>query len=134
MLNFSDLNVTLLNEQFLGDQWPVFKQLDCTDSKIVMKLYVPENLEFFAGHFPQQAVLPGVVQIHWVGELASFLYGLDAFYALKNIKFNSMVLPNNDIVLAMEYKRDKQTLRFDFYSETEKFSNGVLAFLPEQEQ
>ena len=134
MFDFSELTTSQLNEQFSGDQWPVFEQLELVDNTLVMQLYVPSDLRFFAGHFPEQPVLPGVVQIHWVGELANYLFGLDAFQALKNVKFNSMVLPDNKVSLSMEHKLDKQTLRFAFSSETDKFSSGVLAFTQAQEK
>ena len=89
---------------------------------------IPDNLSYFAGHFPEQAVLPGIVQIHWAGELAKFLLNLEGFAALKNIKFNSMVLPNSQLTLSLKYNQVKQTLRFDYKSQSDKFSNGVLAF------
>jgi len=133
MLDFSTLSAATLNQQFSGDEWPVFGEVEQVDRKLVMQLHVPENLVFFAGHFPTQPVLPGVVQIHWVGELANFLFDLDGFQALKNIKFNSMVMPDNKISLSLEYKEDQQILRFAFSSVSDKFSSGALAFATTQE-
>jgi len=88
-----------LSQQFNGDQWPVFNQVELIDGQVNLVLGIPENLSFFAGHFPEQAVLPGVVQIHWAGELGKLLFNIEGFAALKNVKFNSMVLPNSQIIL-----------------------------------
>lgn len=132
MFDLSKLSTELLNQNFTGNEWPLFNSAGLSGEQIEIQLDVPENLSFFAGHFPEQAVLPGIVQIHWAGELAKFLMGLDGFMALKNIKFNSMVLPNCRLMLVLKYNQDKQTLRFDYSSKTEKFSSGFLVFATSQ--
>ena len=35
------------------------------------EIAVPDDLFFLQGHFPQQPILPGVVQIHWAIMLAA---------------------------------------------------------------
>ena len=132
MLEHTQFSQDSLNQKFLGDQWPVFSQVELNEDQVSLLLDIPEYLSFFAGHFPEQAVLPGVVQIHWAGELAKFLFDLKGFAALKNIKFNSMVLPNKQITLSLKYNEEKQTLRFDYTSEVDKYSSGVLVFTNEK--
>ena len=122
-----------LSQQFNGDQWPVFNQAELIDGQVNLVLGIPEDLSFFAGHFPEQAVLPGVVQIHWAGELGKLLFNIEGFAALKNVKFNSMVLPNSQIILNLKYTSDKQTLRFDYTSDSDKYSSGALVFNTEKQ-
>ena len=54
-------------------------------------------LPFFAGHFPGQPLLPGVVQINWATTLAAQLYppqfAKQQFSGLSRIKFKKPVLP-----------------------------------------
>lgn len=132
MLNYSKITNVLLSQKFSGDEWPIFNHAKIEGEQIQLQLSVPDSLSFFAGHFPEQAVLPGIVQIHWAGELAMFLFEFDGFTALKNVKFNSMVLPNSQLTLNLKYNQTKQTLRFDYTSEKDKFSSGVLAFTLKQ--
>jgi len=132
MFDLSKLSTELLKQHFNGNQWPLFKGVVVNDEQIEIQLSISEDLSFFAGHFPEQAVLPGIVQIHWAGELAKFLFGLDGFIALKNSKFNSMVLPNSQVKLVIKYNQEKQTLRFAYSSETEKNSSGVFFFSSKQ--
>jgi len=121
-----------LKKHFHGNEWPLFNGIDLNDEQVEIQLGISEDLSFFAGHFPEQAVLPGIVQIHWAGELAKFLLELNGFMGLKNIKFNSMVLPNSQITLVMKYNQEKQTLRFEYSSESEKYSSGVFSFSSKQ--
>ena len=133
MFELTKLSQEDLSQQFNGDQWPVFNQVVLIDGQVNLVLGIPENLSFFAGHFPEQAVLPGVVQIHWAGELGKLLFNIEGFAALKNVKFNSMVLPNSQIILNLKYTSDKQTLRFDYTSDSDKYSSGALVFNTEKQ-
>lgn len=133
-----------LNQSLDLNLWPRFDFLERQDNVVTIKAFVPDHLEYFAGHFPEQPVLPGVVQVHWVGELAQKLFAVDGFSELKSIKFSSMILPNQAIELTLKYAQDKGTVRFSYQSleaeeplasekplarkELLKFSNGMLSF------
>jgi len=132
MFELPTLSIKSLNQRFSGDEWPLFNDIAVNDEQIEIQLSISDDLSFFAGHFPGQPVLPGIVQIHWAGELAKFILGLDGFMALKNIKFNSMVLPSSQLKLVLKYNQEKQTLRFDYSSESEKRSNGLFVFSTNQ--
>ena len=133
MFELTKLSQEDLSQQLNGDQWPVFNQAELIDDQVNLVLGIPEDLSFFAGHFNEQAVLPGVVQIHWAGELGKLLFNIEGFAALKNVKFNSMVLPNSQIILNLKYTSDKQTLRFDYTSDSDKYSSGALVFNTEKQ-
>ncbi len=111
-------------------QWPELIEchLDKEDHKATLKLNVHPDLEYFAGHFPDQPVLPGVVQIHWAGEFTQQLFGLTNFGTLQGAKFNSMVLPSTEVTLDLVFKPEKNSVRFAFYSGSEKYSLGTLIF------
>lgn len=122
-----------LNQSLESHLWPRFDLVERQDNIVTINAYVPDDLDYFAGHFPDQAVLPGVVQVHWVGELSKRLFAVSGFSELKSIKFNSMVLPNQDLELTLKYAQDKGTVRFSYHSQADqaqelKFSSGMLSF------
>ncbi|GHA14579.1 thioester dehydrase [Arenicella chitinivorans] len=117
-----------LNAQLDAAQWPRFHALVQRSDQAIIELEVPDDLRYFAGHFPQQAVLPGVVQVHWVGELAARLFAVGAFTELKSLKFNSMVLPNTWLRLTLDFHAEKSQLKFSYATQEQYFSSGVLVF------
>lgn len=123
-----------LNQSLDPTIWPRFDLIEGQDKLVTILLYVPDNLSYFAGHFPTQAVLPGVVQVHWVGELAKKIFTVTGFSQLKSIKFSNMVLPDQTLELTLKYAQEKGTVRFSFQSpdsdgsQQMKFSSGMLSF------
>lgn len=108
---------------------PELLSLEQSDNKISLSLFIPEDLSWFKGHFPEQAVLPGVVQLHWVGLFSQLLFdSLSTFKVVNNLKYKQMVLPNTELNLVLEYNADKQKVAFVYENEDERFSSGSLQF------
>lgn len=123
-----------LNKQLDSALWPFVESLTYepgSADEVRLQLQVPEGLSYFAGHFPTQAVLPGVVQVHWVGELAKRFFDVGRFIELKSVKFNGMVLPNTELTLVLRFDAVKGLLRFDYHTAAEKLSSGALSFSTE---
>ena len=53
-----EISNELLSQTFTGNEWPVFRDVEQIDEIINLQLMIPDNLSYFAGHFPEQAVLP----------------------------------------------------------------------------
>jgi 3-hydroxymyristoyl/3-hydroxydecanoyl-(acyl carrier protein) dehydratase len=122
-----------LNQSLDSHLWPRFDLIERLENVVTIAAFVPDNLDYFAGHFPEQAVLPGVVQVHWVGELAKKFFAVRGFSDLKSIKFSGMILPNQLIELTLKYAPEKGTVRFSYQSSEDnddvlKFSSGMLSF------
>ncbi|KAB2840154.1 MAG: AMP-binding protein, partial [Burkholderiales bacterium] len=45
--------------------WPEVMARRREGETLVLQLRVAPELDFFAGHFPSQPILPGVMQVHW---------------------------------------------------------------------
>lgn len=120
-----------LAELFNDSERPNITHLELSPENAVITLHVPENLSWFEGHFPDQKVLPGVVQIDWAGKLGRALFvGANSFKQLTNIKFKTMVMPNTQMTLELRYDAEKGNLKFHFFNEEDSFSMGSLKFIP----
>ena len=124
----SFISAEQLNAELDPAQWPEFDSITESDQQIRFALRIPDTLNYFAGHFPQQPVLPGVVQVHWAGELAQRSFAAHGFCEMKSVKFNSMILPGNTVTLSLDFQPEKSSVRFAYTDGDTVFSSGVLAF------
>ncbi len=92
-----------------------------------MILRVPENLFWFEGHFPNDPILPAVVQVHWAIHYAEKL-GLEAkkFRGLPRLKFLQIIRPNDELLL--ELNRRAGCLDFRYLRDAVVCSKGSIAF------
>lgn len=116
---------------FNDQERPTITSLETSHDSALIALHVPADLSWFEGHFPDQKVLPGVVQIDWVGKFGRVLFTDSAeFKQLTNIKFKTMIMPDTEVTLELTYAPEKGNLKFHFFNENESFSLGSLKFNP----
>ncbi|QJR80944.1 hypothetical protein CA267_009215 [Alteromonas pelagimontana] len=110
---------------------PAIIAVEASDTNAQITLHVPESLAWFEGHFPEQPVLPGVVQVDWAGKIGRALFVKNsASRQLTNIKFKTMVLPGTSMILELIYSAEKGILKFHFFNDSESFSMGSFKFIP----
>ncbi len=99
------------------------------DQGIVLALHIPEGLAYFAGHFDEIAVVPGVVQIQWAVFYARQYLGLNgSFEHMEVIKFKELLLPGQQLELSLYYRQALGKLTFCYRSETTEYSSGRIYF------
>lgn len=97
--------------------------------QVEISLRVPAHLQWFEGHFPQAALLPGVVQTTWVVEFAQQHFQLPAqFRSMSNMKFMRFILPGAAVILRLRYAADKRELSFEYCQGTAICASGRMGF------
>ncbi len=109
------MTLTDLQQQFSSVDWPEFLALTAADNVITLRIRVSPEVRWLTGHFPEQPVLAGVVQTHWAAELGQHLFGLQgAFQRIDNLKFQTVVLPEQVMDLRLEYDSTARSIRFSY--------------------
>lgn len=100
---------------------------------IRITLLASAQLAGFIGHFPQFALLPGVVQVDWASHFSQRTFGLpNQIISVERLKFTYPIQPNNQVIL--ELIKKEFTVEFRFFAEinaneTRDYSQGRLVFL-----
>ena len=100
--------------------------LDCTqqDRQCILTLKLPADLVYFQGHFPDQPVLAGVVQLNWAVEFArQYLNIKGNVTSVEVLKFQQLILPSTTLQLSLELKTDDKFV-FAYSSSLGKHASG----------
>lgn len=110
--------------------------LSHTPGGATLRLELSPELFWFRGHFPDQPVLPGVAQLHWVNHFASELLGLaHVFSGMQSVKFIHPAVPGQTLRLELAWSSAKNQLRFTYRLESPApdqsvVSSGKIQFSP----
>jgi 3-hydroxymyristoyl/3-hydroxydecanoyl-(acyl carrier protein) dehydratase len=123
-----------LSQRFPKAQWPLFESLNKNDNHVSLQINVHPDIHWFEGHFPDQPVLAGVVQTHWAGELGKYFFETgDEFCRIDNLKFQSVILPDMQLELILEYLVEKNSVKFQYRDQERIFSEGKIVFAKDAE-
>ncbi len=94
---------------------------------VELDLRVPPDLAYLEGHFPDQPIVPGVVQITWARHfgMTELNSPIDVFQ-MKKVKFKRVVHPGDLICLRLSWQPQKRQLTYRYESESQECSSGVL--------
>ena len=90
---------------------------------------VPLDLVYFGGHFATFSLVPGVVELQWVRDLAArFDWGRQSVARVEALKYQQFVRPHDEIVLTLHHDAAKNKLAFTITSNGNACASGRLVF------
>jgi 3-hydroxymyristoyl/3-hydroxydecanoyl-(acyl carrier protein) dehydratase len=96
-------------------------------SRVEIDFEVTGDIEYFAGHFPNAPIVPGVVQIKWAIDLGRELLGLEGrSVAMEVIKFKQVMTPGARVTLSLRLDEARNKLHFDYTSAQGAHSSGRI--------
>jgi 3-hydroxymyristoyl/3-hydroxydecanoyl-(acyl carrier protein) dehydratase len=96
----------------------------------ILQFIVPDDLLCLEGHFPGKPILPGVVQVQWVMHYCNELFGVSGkrFHRLEVLKFQKIILPGENIYLAIRWDNQKNVATFRYIKNDHSLSSGRIVF------
>jgi acyl-CoA synthetase (AMP-forming)/AMP-acid ligase II len=99
------------------------------EARAVGERMLEPRLTAFEGHFPDAAILPGVVQIAWVVETAREVLGLHApVRRVEALKFQQVVRPGTRLRLTLQWDAVRRKLQFRYESGAGTHGSGRLCY------
>jgi hypothetical protein len=87
------------------------------------------GLAVFEGHFPDAAILPGVVQLAWAVDAAREVFGLHApVRRVEVLKFQQVVRPGTRLRLTLRWDIAKKKVQFCYESGAGTHGSGRLCY------
>jgi acyl-coenzyme A synthetase/AMP-(fatty) acid ligase len=95
------------------------------DGEAQLDLLLTPGLHWFHGHFPQVAILPGLVQVHWAVAYAAQELGLAGpFRGLQALKFQRPLRPGMRVTLGLRPRPDGRGFEFTYTGEAGRYASG----------
>lgn len=92
---------------------------------------VPPDLACFPGHFPDDPVVPGVLEFDWALELAADLLGRSPrVETIESLKFLSPLRPGNSFRISVRISRESK-LYLRLWGEESEFAKGRVQLFSE---
>jgi 3-hydroxymyristoyl/3-hydroxydecanoyl-(acyl carrier protein) dehydratase len=111
-----------------GAGFPDILEVRHTSARVDIRLLAASDLEWFAGHFPGEPVLPGIIQTHWAVQLARAAFDIESQpERIKRLKFRQVVVPPQELELTLT-REGPCEVQFAYSSDNGQHSQGRLVF------
>ena len=121
-------DIQALFEDKLEDPNYKIHNVNVQGNTATIEMEVPSTSDFFDGHFDSFKLLPAVVQVNLVMNLAHKHLGSPlTMHKIQRTKFMSPIPPDTKVILEISYDKETGRIAFDFRNaEGKKFSNGSV--------
>lgn len=90
---------------------------------------VPLDLVYFGGHFATFPLVPGVIELQWVRDLAErFDWGRQSVVRVENLKYQQFLRPHHEVFAELKYDADKNKLTFKLENHEAVCASGRIVF------
>ena len=90
---------------------------------------VPLDLVYFGGHFATFPLVPGVVELQWVRNLAArHPWGRQRVVRVENLKYQQFVRPHDEVSVELKYDEAKNKLSFKVSNGDNPCASGRIVF------
>jgi 3-hydroxymyristoyl/3-hydroxydecanoyl-(acyl carrier protein) dehydratase len=111
--------------------WPQLleTQFSPEGETVELSFFVPKDLDYFNGHFPNAPILAGVVQLHWAVEYAKEQFSFDQrnVQNLEVLKFKAVIVPGQNLQLTLT-KKSNEKIVFSYVSDKGQHASGRIVF------
>jgi acyl-coenzyme A synthetase/AMP-(fatty) acid ligase/3-hydroxymyristoyl/3-hydroxydecanoyl-(acyl carrier protein) dehydratase len=110
-------------------KWPQIIDQQLVDGQLTLQCRIPAELIYFDGHMDSQALLPGIVQVHWAEFYGRQMLPVSGrFERLEAVKFNRIVLPLYQVTISLSFNEVNGKLSFRYESDRGVHSSGRICF------
>ncbi|MGO2235928.1 MAG: ApeI family dehydratase [Marinomonas sp.] len=111
-------------------KWPQeLARTHIDDNTWRFSFYIPKELIYFDGHFEANPILPGIAQTHWAQHYGKDVFAFEGLFCrLEAVKFQSVIFPDAEVELELEYDPIKRKLTFQYSSKKGVHSSGKICF------
>lgn len=110
---------------------PEIREVRRLEDGVELRMYVPHDLAYLDGHFPEYPVVAGVVLLDWAIRLAGehVVPGLAVATAFQ-VKFRQVLRPGTTLSLFLRRPARGARLTFEYRNDADVFSSGSIALGP----
>ena len=110
---------------------PEEKVIEKNQDSVLLEFSVPENCDFFEGHFDEIHLLPAVAQIDIMMYFARKYFNVGRnVLATKRTKFGAPIFPGYTVRMNIKYSPEKNSIVYKLNSENgeKTYSTGTFSF------
>lgn len=109
--------------------FPEILHKNINENKAILDIFIPKELFYFKGHFPENPILPGITQLHWAVHYAKNCFNISGIITrCPIIKFTDLIQPEMNLTLTLEIFPIDSYILYEYKSDEQTYSTGRLYY------